>query len=86
MIWIYRLLFVPLFLLFLPQKVIKMWRRVGYRRHFAQRFGCYPRLLEKTANKKKVWIQSVSGGEVMTIGPPIADAQSILVISYRAEL
>lgn len=69
MIWIYRLLFVPLFLLFLPRQVIKMWRRGGYRRHFAHRFGDYPELPAKVVAKKRVWIQAVSVGEVMAIGP-----------------
>ena len=69
MLWIYRLLFVPIFLLLLPQQVIKMWRRGGYCRHFAHRFGYYPLRPTNTANKKRVWIQAVSVGEVIAIGP-----------------
>lgn len=69
MLWIYRLLFIPIFLLLLPQQLIKMWRRGGYCRHFFHRFGCYPPRPKKTANKKRVWIQAVSVGEVIAIGP-----------------
>ena len=69
MLWIYRLLFIPIFLLLLPQQVIKMWRRGGYCRHFFHRFGCYPPRPKNTANKKRVWIQAVSVGEVIAIGP-----------------
>lgn len=69
MLWIYRLLFIPIFLLLLPQQLIKMWRRGGYCRHFFHRFGCYPPRPQKTANKKRVWIQAVSVGEVIAIGP-----------------
>ena len=69
MLWIYRLLFVPIFLLLLPQQVIKMWRRGGYCRHFFHRFGLYPPRPTDTTNKKRVWIQAVSVGEVIAIGP-----------------
>ena len=68
MLWIYRLLFIPIFLLLVPQQMIKRWRRGGYCRHFFHRFGYYPPRPTNTA-RKRVWIQAVSVGEVIAIGP-----------------
>ena len=38
-IWLYRFLFIPAFLLLLPYYLIRMVRRGGYLRDFKQRIG-----------------------------------------------
>jgi 3-deoxy-D-manno-octulosonic-acid transferase len=59
---IYRILFIPLFLLMLPHYGMRMWRRGGYAKDFKYRLGFWP-VMEKF-DKKRIWIQSVSVGEV----------------------
>ncbi|MDR1255362.1 MAG: hypothetical protein LBJ94_00310 [Puniceicoccales bacterium] len=63
---IYRLLFLPLFLLMLPYYGIKMWRRGGYAKDLTYRLGFYPTL--KKSGKKRIWLQAVSVGEVKAVG------------------
>ncbi|MDR0351226.1 MAG: hypothetical protein LBH49_01070 [Puniceicoccales bacterium] len=65
MIWLYRLLFLPVALLMLPQYLLKIKRRGGYARDFIYRFGVFKKLPEKT--KKRIWIQAVSVGEINSI-------------------
>jgi 3-deoxy-D-manno-octulosonic-acid transferase len=49
-----------------------MIRRGGYGTNFSQRFGALPRLDEKRKDVKRVWIQAVSVGEVLAVGPLLA--------------
>ena len=69
MIWIYRFLFVPLLLLTLPYYLWRMRRRGGYGENFSQRFGGTDVLPAKSAAKKRIWLQAVSVGEMLAIGP-----------------
>ena len=66
-IWLYRLLFVPVFLLLLPYYLVRMARRGGYLRDFRQRMGLGPRL--EPSQGRRIWIQAVSVGEVLAIEP-----------------
>jgi 3-deoxy-D-manno-octulosonic-acid transferase len=69
MLWLYRLLFAPALLVMSPVYLRRMWRRGGYRGGFRQRFGGHPRLPKLTAGKHRVWLQAVSVGEMLAIGP-----------------
>ena len=65
MIFIYRLLFFPIFLVLLLKNLPKMWRRGGYRKHLAHRFGFLPK--KAKGNKPRIWVQAVSVGEINAI-------------------
>ncbi|MDR1458104.1 MAG: hypothetical protein LBI37_01060 [Puniceicoccales bacterium] len=65
MIWLYRLLFLPVALLMLPKYLLKIKRRGGYSKDFSNRFGIFKKLPKKA--KKRIWIQAVSVGEVNSI-------------------
>lgn len=67
MIWLYRLLFPPAFVILLPAYLRRMLRRGGYRRNFSQRFGAVPPLPPKAG--LRVWLQAVSVGEMLAVGP-----------------
>lgn len=69
MIWIYRLLFLPLFLLTCPYYFGRMIRRGGYAKDFSHRFGCVPVLPPGRAGVHRVWIQAVSVGETEAVAP-----------------
>ena len=69
MIWLYRLLFLPAFLLSTPYYGTRMIRRGGYAKDFSHRFGGQKNLPPPAAGKKRVWIQAVSVGEVEAIAP-----------------
>ncbi len=69
MIWLYRLLFIPVLLLMAPGYLRRMKRRGGYRENFAQRFGKHERLAKKDPGVKRVWLQAVSVGEMLAIAP-----------------
>lgn len=71
MIWIYRLLFLPALVLALPYYLLRMWRRGGYKKDFQHRFGRFRRLAAPARGKKRVWLQAVSVGEVLAVGPLI---------------
>ena len=66
MIWIYRILFLPLLLLLTPYYIWRMLRRGGYKRGFHHRFGLIPKLSKKVT---RIWIQAVSVGEVRALEP-----------------
>ncbi len=68
-LWIYRLLFLPAALLAAPFYLLRMRRRGGYARHFSDRFGSFTRVPPRTLGKKRVWIQAVSVGEMLALGP-----------------
>jgi len=66
MLWVYRILFLPLLLLASPYYLWRMLRRGGYGAGFSQRLGFLPAL---PPHPKRVWIQAVSVGEIEAIGP-----------------
>ena len=69
MLWLYRLLFLPLALLAAPYYGGRMRRRGGYAAHFGQRFGATPALPAKRPGVRRVWLQAVSVGEMLAISP-----------------
>ncbi len=69
MIWIYRLFFLPVMLFAAPWYLLRMRRRGGYRQGFSQRFGVVPALPKKIPGKRRIWLQAVSVGEMLAIGP-----------------
>ncbi len=71
MIWVYRLLFLPVLLFVGPRYLLRMRRRGGYKKDFHGRFGLFPRLPAKKDGVKRIWIQAVSVGEVFAVTPII---------------
>ncbi len=69
MLWFYRLLFIPALLVLGPGYARRMRRRGGYRADFAHRFGRHPQLPEKKKSRPRIWLQAVSVGEMLAIGP-----------------
>jgi 3-deoxy-D-manno-octulosonic-acid transferase len=67
MIWIYRILFLPVFILSIPWVLWHVKRRGGYGKDLMQRFGQIPGVQERSTNKKRIWIQAVSVGEVRAL-------------------
>lgn len=76
MIWLYRLLYIPALLIVLPYYGWRMWRRGGYAKDFQHRLGRFRRLSPPTPNKKRIWLQAVSVGEILAIGPLIKALQA----------
>jgi 3-deoxy-D-manno-octulosonic-acid transferase len=75
MIWFYRFLYLPGLIIALPYYILRMWRRGGYRKSFQHRFGRFNRLPPRSPDKKRIWLQAVSVGEVLAIGPLIESLQ-----------
>lgn len=69
MIWLYRILFLPLLLLVLPYYLWRMRRRGGYAENFSHRFGGTDPLPPKTPGMRRIWLQAVSIGEMLAIAP-----------------
>ncbi|HKK18793.1 MAG TPA: glycosyltransferase N-terminal domain-containing protein, partial [Opitutales bacterium] len=75
MILLYRILFLPALLLALPYYLFRMWRRGGYARDFQHRLGRFRRLEAPSGGKTRIWLQAVSVGEVLAVGPLIDELQ-----------
>lgn len=73
MIWLYRLLFIPLLLVALPYYLRRMFRRGGYAKAFYNRFGHMPEVPSKSYGTRRIWIQAVSVGELKAL-PPFINA------------
>lgn len=69
MLWLYRLVFIPGVLVLAPFYLWRMRRRGGYRANFSHRFGGHPWLPKPGPDKKRIWLQAVSVGEILAIGP-----------------
>lgn len=69
MLWLYRLLFLPVAVLAAPYYGWRMRRRGGYGAHFGQRFGAVPVLPAKRKGVRRVWLQAVSVGELLAVAP-----------------
>lgn len=72
-LWIYRILFIPLLLVVGPIYLWKSRGRTGAKSSYRQRMGSMPELPEKEPRVKRVWIQAVSLGELLAV-QPIIDA------------
>lgn len=66
---VYRILYLPGLLLALPYYGWRMWRRGGYRKGFGNRFGRMRGVPTKRPGIRRIWIQAVSVGELLAIGP-----------------
>lgn len=75
MILLYRTLFLPALLLALPYYLFRMWRRGGYGKDFQHRLGRFRRLDPPAEGKTRIWLQAVSVGEVLAVGPLIKSLQ-----------
>ncbi len=69
MLWLYRVLFLPGLLCSAPRYLARMRRRGGYRAGFGHRFGQMPPLPPKVPERPRVWLQAVSVGEMLAVGP-----------------
>ena len=67
--FLYRVLYLPAFLVLLPFFLLKMWRRGGYRLGLANRFGRMGAFPQKRPGVNRIWIQAVSVGELIAIEP-----------------
>jgi 3-deoxy-D-manno-octulosonic-acid transferase len=73
MLWLYRVFFIPALFVLAPRYLLRMRKRGGYRGDFGHRFGAHPWLPAKKPGVRRVWLQAVSVGEMLAIGP-ILDA------------
>jgi 3-deoxy-D-manno-octulosonic-acid transferase len=82
---IYRLLFAPAVLLLAPYYLWRMRRRGGYAKHFSDRWGGFDRVPARRPGVRRIWIQAVSVGEMLAIGPLlerlVADATLEVVLT-----
>ena len=69
MIWLYRILFLPLLLIAAPYYFWRMRRRGGYEGSFRQRLGGIDPLPPKPPGVRRIWLQAVSVGEMLAIAP-----------------
>jgi 3-deoxy-D-manno-octulosonic-acid transferase len=69
MLWLYRILFLPVLAVLSPYYVVRMRRRGGYAHRFGERFGSLPALPPPASGVRRLWVQAVSVGEVLAVGP-----------------
>lgn len=69
MIWLYRLLYLPALLAVAPYYLRRMCKRGGYGHGFSHRFGGMPPLPPQRPGVRRIWLQAVSVGEMLAIGP-----------------
>lgn len=69
MIWLYRFIFLPVLVALSPRYLWRMRKRGGYGENFAQRFGRHPKIPRSKPGVRRVWLQAVSVGEMLAIGP-----------------
>jgi 3-deoxy-D-manno-octulosonic-acid transferase len=69
MLWLYRLIFVPALIVMAPRYLWRMTKRGGYAEKFGERFGSHGKLPRKRPEKRRIWLQAVSVGEVLAIAP-----------------
>ncbi len=81
-ILLYRIIYLPAFLIALPYYGIRMLRRGGYGKDFAQRLGYFPKQAPKQAGRPRIWLQAVSVGEVLSVGALIRE----LKLQLNAEI
>ena len=63
--FVYNLLFPVVFVAMLPYFLLRMWRRGGYRKDFAQRLGAYdPAVKARLDERPRTWVHAVSVGEM----------------------
>jgi 3-deoxy-D-manno-octulosonic-acid transferase len=68
-IWLYRFLFFPALVLAAPYYLRRMRKRGGYGPNFSHRFGGTPPLPSKRPGVRRIWLQAVSVGEMLAVGP-----------------
>lgn len=71
MIWLYRILYIPFFLISFPYYLYRMLKRGGYGKDFHHRLGLIEKLPKKKQKITRIWIQAVSLGEVSALKPLI---------------
>jgi 3-deoxy-D-manno-octulosonic-acid transferase len=76
MIWLYRLLFPFALIAGAPYYIWRMVRRGGYSDGFLHRFGLPPSAGPRTPGVRRVWLQAVSVGEMLAVGPIIRALKS----------
>ena len=69
LLWLYRALFTPALVALAPRYGLRMIRRGGYGPGFTQRLGWLPPLPPPVPGRTRVWIQAVSVGELLALGP-----------------
>lgn len=69
MLWLYRILFLPVLVVLAPRYLLRMRKRGGYRLNFGHRFGAHPKIRRQKPGARRVWLQAVSVGEMLAIGP-----------------
>jgi len=73
--WIYNVLFSVAYVVMLPQFLLRMKRRGGYRNRMGDRFGRYPEEVQARIREMAghaVWVHAVSVGEVYVAGQVMA--------------
>lgn len=73
MIYLYRALFLPLFIVALPHYLKRMLRRGGYGATMRGRLGLAPRLGTPAEGVRRLWVQAVSVGELQAITPVVEE-------------
>lgn len=71
MLWLYRLIFLPVLLVLAPFYGWRTRRRSAYNGALSQRMGALPRMPPKREGCRRVWLQAVSVGELLAAGPVI---------------